>query len=105
MKLILLSFFVLGLFACESAGFESDERQLIAKDVIRKQVGRAKSFDIIGFKQDTATNWPDTAIKNPISYTLDIVYNDSAGALRSKRGVVIFAPSGNTVLGSSIQDR
>lgn len=105
MKFVFVSLFVLTLFSCESSGFESDERQIIAKDVIRTQVGRVPSFDIVGFKQDTVANWTDSTIKHPLSYTLDFVYNDSTGALKSKRGVVIFAPTGTTVLSSSIHDR
>ncbi|MBA4141307.1 MAG: hypothetical protein H0X70_12590 [Segetibacter sp.] len=105
MKFIFLSLFVLTLFSCESAGFESDERQIITKDVIRKHIPQARSFDAVDFKQDTVTNWPDTTIQHPVSYTLDFVYNDSTGVLKSKRGVVVFPPTGNTVLSSSILDR
>jgi hypothetical protein len=105
MRYLVPVLFLLTLFSCESAGFESDLRQIIAKDVIRKQLGPARSFDVAGFKQDTVANWPDTTIKHPVSYTLDFVYNDSTGAAKSKRGIVIFAPTGNTVLSSSIQDR
>ncbi len=93
------------LFSCQNAGFESDERQIIAKDVIRQQIRGIRSFDVVDFKQDTVANWPDTTIKHPVSYTLDFVSNDSMGALKSKRGVVVFAPIGNTVLSSTIQDR
>lgn len=105
MRYIILWLFVITLFSCYSAGFESDERQIIAKDVIRKQVPRSRSFDVVDFKQDTVVNWPDSTIQHPVSYTLDFVYNDSTGVLKSKRGVVIFASTGNTVLSSSIQDR
>jgi hypothetical protein len=97
--------FILTLFSCHPMGFDSDERQLVAKDVIRKQIGRAESFDIVGFRQDTVANWHDTTMSRPLSYTLDIVYADSSGRLQSKRGVVIFPSSGSTVLSSSIQDR
>ncbi len=105
MRYAFLSLVILVLFACHSVGFESDNRQIIAKDVIRKQISQYHSFDIVAFKQDTVFNWPDTTIKHPVSYTLDFVYTDSTDALISKRGVVIFLPTGNTVLGSSIQDR
>ncbi len=105
MKYLFLPLFVLALFSCRSAGFESDERQIIAKDVIRSLMHSARTFDVVGFKQDTLANWPDTTIKHPVSYTLDFVYNDSSSTLKTKRGVVIFAPEGTTVLSSSIQDR
>ncbi len=105
MRYAFLSLIIPALFSCHSAGFESDERQIIAKDVILNQAGRTHSFDIVSFKQDTVANWTDTTIKHPVSYTLDFVYNDSTNAVKSKRGVVVFAPTGNTVLSSSIQDR
>ncbi len=105
MRYIFLPLFVFVLFSCHSAGFESDERQLIAKDVIGEQLHKTRSFDIVGFRQDTVAIWSDSTIKHPLSYTLDFVYHDSTGALRSKRGIVIFAPTGHTVLSSSIQDR
>jgi hypothetical protein len=105
MKYLFVPLFVMVLFACHSAGFESDERQIIAKDVIRKQINQNHSFDVVGFKQDTVFNWPDTTINHPVSYTLDFVYADSATSLKSKRGVVVFAPNGHTVLSSVIQDR
>jgi len=105
MRYLFLPLIVLALFSCHSAGFESDERQIIAKDVIRNQAGRTHSFDIVSFKQDTVANWADTTIKHPVSYILDFVYNDPTGELQSKRGVVVFAPTGNIVLSSTIQDR
>jgi hypothetical protein len=105
MRNVLLSFFVLALFACNSAGFEGDERQIIAKDIIRKQIPQNHSFDVVAFKQDTVFNWPDITIKHPLAYTLDFAYLDSTATLISKRGIVIFSPTGNTVLSSSIQDR
>jgi hypothetical protein len=97
--------FVLCLFSCNSAGFEADDRQIIAKDLIVKQIPRARSFDIVAFKQDTVSNFSDTTYKKSLHYTLDFVYRDSANTLKSQRGVVIFAPGENTVLSTLIQDR
>ncbi len=105
MRYLFLSLLVLTLFSCQIGGFENDDRQIIAKDVIRAKLHHALSFDVVGFNQDTVTNWTDTTIVHPISYTLDFVYNDSSGVLKSKRGEVIFPPTGNTVLSSSILDR
>ncbi len=93
------------LCACNSTGFESDEKQIITKDLIQKQIPYNNSFDVVAFKQDTVLNWPNITIKHPLSYTLDFVYRDSTAALIPKRVIVIFSPTGNAVLSSSIQDR
>ncbi len=75
MRYLFLSLFTLALTGCNTEGFESDERQIIAKDLIRKQILQNHSFDVVAFKQDTV-DWQDIAIKHPVSYTLDFVYND-----------------------------
>jgi hypothetical protein len=105
MRFHLLPIIVLVLFACNSAGFERDERQIIAKDIIRKKIPYSHSFDVVSFRQDTVLNWPDDNIKSPVSYTLEITYQDSTDAFISKKAIVIFTPVGNTVLSSSVQDR
>ncbi len=105
MRYLFLSLFTLAFTGCNTEGFESDERQIIAKDLIRKQILQNHSFDVVAFKQDTVCDWQDIAIKHPVSYTLDFVYKDSTTSLISKRGIFIFSPTGNTVLSSSIQDR
>lgn len=47
MRYVFLLLVVISLLYCQNAGFESDERQIIAKDVIRKQMHRARSFDVV----------------------------------------------------------
>ncbi len=103
MRYLLLLFLVI-LVSCESHTFDSDRRQIVAKDEIRKQLHRARSFDITAFNQDTLQTYPDTTIKHPLEYRLDFVYTDSTGKVVKKKGIVIFAPDGKSVLNSRIID-
>jgi hypothetical protein len=93
---------LLVLASCESNSFDADKRQLIAKDEIRSQLHKAKGFDITSFKQDTLQTYSDTTIKHPLSYTLEFVFKDSTGTEQKRKGVVIFAPNGKSVLSSHI---
>lgn len=88
--------------SCENHSFESDKRQLIAKDQIRDKLGKARHFDITGFKQDTLPAYTDTTIKYPLRYALDFSYTDSLGVVQKKKGIVIFTPDGNSVLNAYI---
>lgn len=101
MRYLLLLLLVI-LVSCENHAFESDKRQLIAKDEIRRQLSKARSFDITGFNQDTLEIFADTTFKHPIQYTLDFVYTDSLGQVQKKKGVVLFTPDGKSVLNSHI---
>src|SRR5438046_5816586 len=101
-EIIPFCFLVLAFFSCENPRFDKDKRQLIAKDEIRNKLTRARSFDIIGFKEDTLSAYPDSLFKRPIRYTLDFVYEDSNKVLQRKRGIVIFTPDGRSVISSSI---
>ncbi len=102
MRSVFLAFFVLSLCACESQNFESDKRQILAKDVIREKIPRTRSFTISSFQEDTLKDWPDSNIKHPLQYTLNFSYKDSTGALQQRKGIVVFAPSGNAILNSQI---
>lgn len=100
MRQILL---LLIIFAsCENHSFESDKRQLVAKDQIRRKLHNARSFDITAFKQDTLESYSDTTIKRPLRYALDFVYTDSNGQLQNKKGIVLFTPDGKSVLKTQI---
>jgi hypothetical protein len=104
-KIINAFVFLLVTFcSCENRRFDKDKRQIIAKDEIRSKLHRARSFDITGFKEDTVRDYPDSAFKNPIRYSLDFVYKDSANQLQKKTGVVIFTPDGNSVISTTITD-
>jgi hypothetical protein len=100
----LLFLLLIILASCETQSFESDKRQLIAKDLIRRQLHKSRFFDITGFKEDTLQTYPDTTIKHPLRYSLDFVYTDSAGVVQKKKGIVIFTPDGKSVLNSHIEE-
>ena len=102
MKYLFFGVLLLAFFSCENPRFDKDKRQLIAKDEIRSKLKRALSFEITGFKEDTLSSFPDSTFKNPIRYTLDFVYKDSANLFQKKKGVVIFTPDGNSVITSGI---
>jgi hypothetical protein len=89
---------------CESHSFDSDKRQIVAKDQIRRKLRKARFFDITGYKQDTLETYPDTLVKRPLRYGLDFVYTDSLGQVQKKKGVVLFTPDGKSVLTSQIID-
>ena len=76
MKKLLICFFTVALFSCENARFDSDKRQIKAKNKISNKIPKIR-FDITAFKEDTLLTWPDSNFKHPIRYTLDIVYKDS----------------------------
>jgi hypothetical protein len=101
MRYILLLFSIV-VCGCESQQFESDKRQIMAKDEIRSQVKNRRSFDVVSFKEDTLDTYTDSSIKRPIRYTLNFVYKDSTGALLGKSGEVIFTPDGKSILHSHI---
>ncbi|MCW3082583.1 hypothetical protein [Segetibacter sp.] len=103
MPYVLLLLLVI-LTSCENRSFESDKRQLIAKDEIRRKLHRARSFDITGFKQDTLENSPDSTFKNPLQYALDFEYTDSTGKVQKKKGIVLFTPDGKSVINSHIAE-
>src|SRR5205823_2933392 len=105
MRYALFLLFVIGLSACETHAFDSDKRQILAKDEISRKIPRNRSLSIIAFKEDTLENWQDSTFQHPIRYTLDFSYNDSTGARQNKTCIVIFAPDGNTILNTQIVDR
>lgn len=104
MKYTILFLFTILIFSCENHSFDSDRRQLTAKNEIREKLHNIQSFDIIDFKEDTLQQWPGTAFKNAIRYSLDVVYKDSAGALQNKKGLVVFTPDGKSVISSEISN-
>lgn len=102
--LVFVSLIIL-LASCEVNTFESDKRQIMAKDQLRSKLRGALHFSITGFREDTLHNWRDSLVTNPIRYTLDIILTDSSGTRHGKKGIVIFTPSGNAILHTEITDR
>ncbi len=101
MKFTSLFLLTIIIFSCENQSFDSDKRQLIAKDEIRGKLHGIQFFDITGFKEDTL-QWTDSTFKNPIRYRLNVAYRDSAGVLQNKEGFVVFTPDGKSVISSQI---
>lgn len=91
------------LNSCETKSFESDKRQIIAKDEIRNKIVREMDFDVVSFREDTLPRSSDSNFIKPIQYTLDIVYKDSNRLVR-KKGLVLFTPTANQVISSTITD-
>ena len=92
-------------FSCETHRFDSDKRQIMAKDEIRSNLHKAREYDITGFKEDTVeeTNNPD--FKKEIRYHLEFQYIDSNNILQKKAGDVFFTPDGSSIINSKITDR
>jgi hypothetical protein len=89
---------------CELQRFDSDKRQITAKNEIREKIGRVSNFDIISFKEDTLRNSIDSNFVKPLQYTLDFIYTDSNHIVQRKRGLVIFTPVANQVIKCIITD-
>lgn len=101
MKNLFICIFTILLFSCENARFDSDKRQIKAKNEINNKMPKIR-FDVTAFKEDTLQSWPDSNFKHPIRYTLDIVYQDSTNVLQRKKGIVLFTPDGNSIINSWI---
>lgn len=104
-KIFLFIFFASFFFSCENHRFDSDKRQIIAKDAIQNKLHRARSFDVTDFKEDTVEVQNDSNFKKQIRYSLDIEYLDSNKVLQKKKGIVMFAPDGQSIINSKITDR
>lgn len=105
-KKFILFFLLVSLgFSCENHGFDSDKRQLMAKGEIQAKLGKARSFDITSFKEDTLYADSSARLQKEIRYTLHVRYIDSLGVRQNKVGVVIFTPDGKSILTSEVLDR
>jgi hypothetical protein len=99
MRILFVIVTVLLLISCESAGFDSDKRQIRAKDEIRAKLPpRSTDFDVESFKEDTLHNWPDSNFKDPLQYSLRYVFKDSSGNIHNENGRVLFTPDGKSVI-------
>lgn len=103
---ILLAFLVILFCSCETNRFDSDKRQIIAKDAIRRKVhGNRSSFTVTGFKEDTLLTYTDTLIKKPIQYTLYFTLKDSTNQVLPKTGIAVFTNKGNSLISAQIIDQ
>jgi hypothetical protein len=92
-------------FACENHNFDSDSRQIVAKNEIKRKLRRITNFDVTSFAQDTVKNIADSSFKTQIRYTMGISYNDSNKVFQQKKGVVMFTPDGTSVISTEISDQ
>jgi hypothetical protein len=95
---------VIAFSGCETQQFDSDKRQIMAKNEVRDKIGRVSNFDILSFREDTLTISSDTNFIKPLQYTLDFIYTDSNHNTQKKRGLVIFTPDANQVIKCIITD-
>ena len=105
MKPVFFILLLTGIFSCENHRFDSDKRQIMAKNEIESKLHRTRAFDITGFNEDTVQNFSDSNFKKQIRYRLDFVYEDSNKILQTKRGIVMFTPDGKTIISSQITER
>ena len=101
----LIFILLLSASSCENHSFDSDKRQIMAKDEIRSQLRKVRNFDVTGFSEDTLNNYADSNFKKVIRYTLDIVYTDSNKAQQEKKGVVLFTLDGNSIISAKIEEK
>ena len=92
------------LFSCANHSFDSDSRQIAAKDEIASKLPRARRFNVLGFSQDTLRNYSDSLFIKPIQYSLDVVYKDSNNVDQKRKGIVLFTHDGNSIIKSMIRD-
>jgi hypothetical protein len=105
MRILFVIVTIFLLYSCESAGFDSDKRQIRAKDEIRTKIPpRSTDFDVVSFKEDTLHNWPDSNYKDPLEYSLDYVFKDSSGNVHHESGSVLFTPDGKSVIQTKTGD-
>lgn len=102
MRIVLL-LITLVLFSCEKHTFDSDRRQIVAKNLLRQTVKNRRTFDVLQFKEDTLDSYPGTTGIRPIRYTIKYTYRDSTNTLVQRTGEVLFAPDGQSVLETRIQ--
>ncbi len=104
-RIFVFIFFAALIFSCENHRFDSDKRQIIAKNEIENRLQRPRGFDVTAFHEDTVEIRNDSNFKKQIRYSLDIEYLDSNKVLQKKKGIVMFAPDGQSVINSKITDR
>ncbi|HSV09691.1 MAG TPA: hypothetical protein VLI68_02910 [Hanamia sp.] len=104
-KLFLFIIFASLFFSCENHRFDSDKRQIAAKNEIRNKLEYPRAFDVTGFKEDTVESQNESDFKKQIRYSLDVEYFDSNKVLQKKKGIVMFSPDGQSIITSKITNR
>jgi hypothetical protein len=105
LRAVVFILLIITTFSCENHRFDSDKRQIMAKDEIRSKLNKARSFDVTGFNEDTVYNTADSNFKKLIRYQLSIKFIDSNKIEQNKTAVVLFAPDGKSILSSQILEK
>lgn len=105
LKSIIFFLLISAATSCENHSFDSDKRQIMAKDKIRSELKKVRNFDVTGFSEDTINNYPDTNFKDVIRYSLKIQYTDSNKNFQEKKGTVFFTPDGNAIISAQITEK
>jgi hypothetical protein len=98
--IIVFTLLILPFVSCENHHFDSDKRQIIAKDAIRDQLHKVQDFNVIHFNEDTVET-ADSNFKKQIRYSMDIVFLDSNKVFHQQKAIVWFT-TGGPVIGSQI---
>lgn len=105
LRAVVFILLIITTFSCENHRFDSDKRQIMAKDEIRSKLNKAHSFDVTGFNEDTVYNTADSNFKKLIRYQLSIKFIDSNKIEQNKTAVVLFTPDGKSILSSQILEK
>jgi hypothetical protein len=105
LKSIIFFLLISAATSCENHSFDSDKRQIMAKDKIRSELKKVRNFDVTGFSEDTINNYPDTNFRKVIRYSLKIQYTDSNKNFQEKKGIVLFTPDGSAIISAQITEK
>lgn len=102
-KIIVFTLLILPFVSCENHRFDSDKRQIIAKDAIRDQLHKVQDFNVIHFNEDTVET-ADSNFKKQIRYSMDIVFLDSNKVSHQQKAIVWFTASGPVIRSQIVSD-
>jgi hypothetical protein len=90
---------ILIITSCDYGEFNSDKRQIIAKDYVEWHLPRhATDFDITTFNEDTITSGLDSNFKHSLAYSLQYHFTDSNHHVQQKRTTVLFTPDTYSII-------
>lgn len=102
-KIIVFTIIILPFVSCENHRFDSDKRQILAKDAIRNQLHKVQDFNVIHFNEDTVQT-ADSNFKKQIQYSMDIVFSDSNKVFHQQKATVWFAIYGPVIRSQIVSD-
>jgi hypothetical protein len=104
MNLFFVLFLGFILISCSYSGFDKDERQIIVRNEIRKQMPPGSSFDLTWFREDTLDYSYDSVYQHPIRYMVEANFRHFNGHEGKYRVWTLFTQDGKSILGTEIQD-